>query len=64
MKDGVMLLLLKHQLSYHQQGRTQRERATACLPETSVLIDLCRKHYALVAKIGEKTFRTRPKFEI
>eukprot|EP00903_Cladosiphon_okamuranus_P014084 g13091.t1 len=55
--DIIMLLLLKHQLLAHGQarepgGRQQRETVAACLPETKVLVDLCRKHYALVARRG------------
>ncbi|CAM9459049.1 unnamed protein product, partial [Ectocarpus sp. 4 AP-2014] len=59
MSEGVMLLLLKHQLLPHapattgtQHERRQRQIEMPCLPETSVLIDQCRKHYALVARRG------------
>ena len=66
MHDHIMLVLLKHQLLAHgqgrrQEGREQPETAAAFLPETRVLIDLCRKHYALVAKKGVQVSSSRNK---
>lgn len=57
MHDEIKLLLLKHQLLAHgpgrqQGGRKQRGPVAAYLPETNILIDLCRKYYSLVTRRG------------